>query len=98
MFEIIGKYNKAKIYASTLEDSAYKQILNMLNQKFVENSNISIIPDCHSGNGCVIGFTQTIENKVVPNLVGCDVGCGMLVTKISKDIGKEFSTKMDLRN
>lgn len=96
MFEIIGKYNKAKIYASTLEDSAYKQILNMLNQKFVENSNISIMPDCHSGSGCVIGFTQTIENKVVPNLVGCDVGCGMLVTKISKDIGKEFFNKNGL--
>lgn len=84
MFEINGKYNLAKIYASVIEDSAKNQINRMLDQQFSSNSNIAIMPDTHSGTGCVIGFTQTITDKVVPNLVGVDVGCGMLVLKISK--------------
>lgn len=85
MFEIKGQYNVAKVYAKTVEESALDQIKNLLDQKFSEDSNIAIMPDTHSGAGCVIGFTQTIKGKVVPNLVGCDVGCGMLVCKVSKE-------------
>lgn len=85
MFEIVGKYNTAKIYADIVEQEAYSQIQNMLNQKFSEGSNIAIMADTHAGAGCVIGFTQTIKDKVVPNLVGVDVSCGMLVLKVSKD-------------
>lgn len=89
MFEIVGKYNRAKIYASTVEQTAYSQIQNLLNQKFSEGSNIAIMPDCHAGAGCVIGFTQTIVDKVVPNLVGVDIGCGMLVCEIKGDLSLE---------
>ena len=89
MFEIVGKYNIAKIYASTVEQTAYSQIQNLLNQKFFEGSNIAIMPDCHAGAGCVIGFTQTIIDKVVPNLVGVDIGCGMLVCEIDGDLNLE---------
>ena len=85
MFEIIGKYNTAKVYADIVEQEAYSQIQNLVNQKFSEGSNIAIMADTHAGKGCVIGFTQTIKDKVVPNLVGCDIGCGMLVLKVSKD-------------
>lgn len=87
MIEIKGKYNSAKVLVddySKLEEACYKQILNLLNQKFSEGSNIAIMPDTHAGAGCVIGFTQTITDKVVPNLVGVDIGCGMLVLKIKK--------------
>lgn len=79
-----GKFNVATIYAKTVEQTALEQIKNLLDQKFCEDSNIAIMPDTHAGSGCVIGFTQTLKDKVVPNLVGCDVGCGMLVVKISK--------------
>ena len=88
MIEITGKYNTAKVFVNdypNIEEACYKQILNLLNQKFAENSQIRIMEDCHAGKGCVIGFTQTIIDKVVPNLVGVDIGCGMQVLKISKD-------------
>ena len=85
MFEIVGKYNTAKVYADIVEQEAYSQIQNLVNQKFSEGSDIVIMADTHAGKGCVIGFTQTIKDKVVPNLVGVDIGCGMLVLKVSKD-------------
>lgn len=85
MFEVRGKFNSAKVFTDNCEEAAYKQILNLLNQKFAENSQIRIMPDTHAGAGCVIGFTQKIEDKVVPNLVGVDIGCGMLVLKVTKD-------------
>lgn len=93
MIEITGRYNSAKVLVddySKLEEACYKQILNLLNQKFSEGSNIAIMPDTHAGAGCVIGFTQTITDKVVPNLVGVDIGCGMLVLKISKESGDKL--------
>lgn len=88
MIEITGKYGTAKVFVEDydkIEEACYKQILNLLNQKFVEGSQIRIMEDCHAGAGCVIGFTQTITDKVVPNLVGVDISCGMHVLKISKD-------------
>ena len=99
MIEIKGKYNTAKVLVSDyskLEESCYKQILNLLNQKFCEDSNIAIMADTHAGSGCVIGFTQTIIDKVVPNLVGVDIGCGMHVLKINGRYGKELFNKPNL--
>lgn len=93
MIEITGQYNKAKVLVSDwtkLEDACYKQILNLLNQKFAEDSNIAIMPDTHAGIGCVIGFTQTIVDKVVPNLVGVDIACGMHVLKIDGKFGRNI--------
>ena len=95
MVEIVGKYNKATVLVSDwnkLEDACRKQIQKLLDQKFVENSNIAIMPDTHAGCGCVIGFTQTIVDKVVPNLVGVDIGCGMEVLKIKKEFGDKLFT------
>ena len=84
MIEIKGKYNTAKIFTDDIEEAAYKQVLNLMNQKFAEGSTFAIMPDCHAGAGCVIGLTMKIVDKVVPNLVGVDIGCGMLVVKIDK--------------
>jgi hypothetical protein len=75
MIEIKGKYNTASVYTENIEDAAYKQILNLMNQKFAEGSKFAIMPDCHAGAGCVIGLTMKIVDKVVPNLVGVDIGC-----------------------
>lgn len=77
MIELRGKYNTAKVFTDVVEETAISQIINMLNQEFIKDSNVRIMPDCHTGSGCTIGSTMTITDKIVPNLVGVDVGCGM---------------------
>jgi RNA-splicing ligase RtcB len=77
MIEIQGKYNTAKVFTDNLEQAAMSQVINLLNQEFVAGSQIRIMPDTHAGAGCTIGTTMTITDKVVPNLVGVDIGCGM---------------------
>ena len=84
MFELQGKYNTAKVFTDNLEEKAIAQIINLLNQEFVTGSKIRIMPDAHAGAGCTIGTTMTIIDKIVPNLVGVDIGCGM-ETVILKD-------------
>ncbi len=74
---IHGQYNSAKVFSDTLEAEAANQIERLLNQPFVKDSKIRIMPDAHAGAGCTIGTTMTIRDKVVPNLVGVDIGCGM---------------------
>jgi len=78
-----GKYNTAKIFADVLEDGAAAQIETLCNQEFVRGSRIRIMPDVHAGAGCTIGTTMTISDKIVPNLVGVDIGCGMETIAIS---------------
>lgn len=84
MFEIRGKYNTAKIFSDTADNATISQILNLLNQPSSEGAQIRIMPDCHAGAGCVIGTTMTVTDKIIPNLVGVDIGCGVLVTKLSE--------------
>lgn len=82
MKEINGKYNSAKVFTDVVEDSAIAQIKELCDQEFVQNEKIRIMPDAHAGAGCVIGTTMTITDKIVPNLVGVDIGCGMETVKI----------------
>ena len=42
------------------------------------------MPDVHAGSGCVIGFTADLGDKVIPNIVGVDIGCGMDVLELGK--------------
>lgn len=44
------------------------------------------MPDSHAGVGCVIGYTQTYTDKIVPNLVGVDISCGMSYIKVPEEI------------
>lgn len=67
-----------KIFAETLEPAALAQI-ESLNY---ENSKIRIMPDAHAGSGCTIGTTMTVTGSINPNLVGVDIGCGMLTIKL----------------
>lgn len=83
MQEIRGKYNIAKIFTDILEEGAASQIETLCNQEFVKDSKIRIMPDVHAGAGCTIGTTMTITDKVVPNLVGVDIGCGMETILVS---------------
>ncbi len=84
MLKINGKYNEAIIYASHIEESTKEQIKKLLDQEFVKGLNVRIMPDCHTGAGCVIGTTMNIIDKIVPNLVGVDIGCGMLCVRLGK--------------
>ena len=84
MFEIKGKINTAICYAKVVEDEAIAQIQRMCDFPMTEGSKIRIMPDVHSGKGCTIGTTMTIEGKAVPNVVGVDIGCGMYTADIGK--------------
>lgn len=77
MIEIKGVHNTAICYTDEIEETAYTQIESVLNEEAFKNSKIRIMPDVHAGKGCTIGTTMTITDKVVPNMVGVDIGCGM---------------------
>ncbi|MBQ8440977.1 MAG: RtcB family protein [Clostridia bacterium] len=77
MIEIIGTFNTAKCFASTLEDGAREQIKAVCDTEAFSSSKIRIMPDVHAGKGCTIGTTMTITDKIVPSMVGVDIGCGM---------------------
>jgi len=82
MIEIRGKYNTAKVFTDNVEEDAVAQIIELCNQEFAKGSIIRIMPDTHAGAGCTIGTTMTIKDKIVPNLVGVDIGCGMETIKL----------------
>lgn len=84
MFNLNGKYGEATVYTDNVDEATISQVISVLNTPLAKNSSIKIMPDCHAGTGCVIGTTMTITDKVCPNLVGVDIGCGMTVTKLGK--------------
>lgn len=84
MYKLNGKHGEATIYSNSYNDKATSQIIEMLNQEWTDNLNIKIMPDFHAGAGCVIGTTINIKDKIIPNLVGVDIGCGMLVINMGK--------------
>jgi len=80
MFTITGAYTSAKVFTDQTDAASVAQIQELCNQPFAEGSQIRIMPDVHAGKGCTIGTTMTITDKLVPNLVGVDIGCGMETT------------------
>ena len=70
------------IFAETFEYEAYDQVKKLINFKAYEDAKIRIMPDAHAGKGCTVGTTITITDKITPNLVGVDIGCGMLTIKL----------------
>ena len=85
MFEIKGKINTAICYAKVVEDEAIEQVRRMCDYEFTQDSKIRIMPDVHAGKGCTIGTTMTVTDKVVPNIVGVDIGCGMYTVNLGKE-------------
>jgi len=79
--EIKGNFTTAKIYATEIEEECIQQIKQLVNHPaFTEP--IAIMPDAHAGKGAVIGFTTYLTEKVIPNVIGVDIGCGMLTAQI----------------
>ncbi len=85
MEEIKGKIGKAISFAKNIDDKAREQIQRMCDYEFTRDSKIRIMPDVHAGKGCTIGTTMTVTDKVVPNIVGVDIGCGMFTVKLETD-------------
>ena len=82
MLEVKGKFNTAVCYTDNLEPTAYEQIEAVCNIEAFKESKLRIMPDVHAGVGCTIGTTMTIVDKVVPNMVGVDIGCGMYTVSL----------------
>ena len=73
-----------KIFTDNIEEEAIEQINLLLEQEPFKDCKVRIMPDVHAGKGCVIGFTADLGNKVIPNIVGVDIGCGMLCVELGK--------------
>lgn len=91
IIELKGTHNSAKIFTDVVDEASISQVMLLLNQEFVRGSRIRLMPDIHAGAGCTIGTTMTLCDKVVPNLVGVDIGCGMecvLIKETEVDLKK----------
>lgn len=88
-FIVEGKYNSAKVFSQIKDQTAVEQISAICSNAAYKNSKIRIMPDYHPGLGSVIGFTATLENRIIPNTVGVDINCGMHTSKLG-DIEIDF--------
>ena len=93
MLTIKGTCNEAVVFADRLDPSAEGLLKAVCNAEYLADCKIRIMPDVHAGKGCTIGTTMTIHGKVVPNMVGVDIGCGMETVKL-KEKRIDF-TKLD---
>ncbi len=84
MIKVKGEFNTAVCYCAELEPEAEGQIKAVCDLDFFADSKIRIMPDVHAGMGCTIGTTMTITDRVVPGMVGVDIGCGMETVKIKE--------------
>lgn len=84
MVTIQGQYNTAICYTNELEGAALEQIQAVCNQSEFTDCKIRIMPDVHAGKGCTIGTTMTIQDKIVPGMVGVDIGCGMETVELEE--------------
>lgn len=82
--ELKGKFNTAKVYTDVIDNATISQVLSILNLEVYKDNTIRIMPDCCAGVGCVVGTTMTISDALTPNLVGVDIGCGMLAIKLKE--------------
>lgn len=73
-----------KIFAKTVEHEVLEQLQTVMDARLFDNDKIKIMPDTHAGKGCVIGFTAPLQERIVPNLVGVDIGCGIMTYNIGK--------------
>lgn len=73
-----------KIFTDNIEENALEQIKTLLSIDVFSDKKIRIMPDVHAGAGCVIGFTGNLGDKVIPNIVGVDIGCGMRILNLGK--------------
>ncbi len=93
MQEVKGKYNTAKVFTDVVDEKSLQQIKGLCDQEFTSGAKIRLMPDVHAGAGCTIGTTMTIKDKICPNLVGVDIGCGMetLCIKADSEVSRKFN-------
>jgi len=86
MHEIQGKYTSAKVFTRIEDIGVTEQTIAICNHLIFKDCKIRIMPDCHRGKGCVIGFTSTMpkNGEIIPNIIGVDQSCGMLTVKLKK--------------
>lgn len=85
MIEIVGTHNTARVFSDAVEETAAQQIRALCDMAEFADAKIRIMPDVHAGMGCTIGTTMTIHDKVVPGMVGVDIGCGMEAVQLIGD-------------
>jgi len=86
MIELKGKYGKATIFAFYVKEEVISSVIQYLNHPASKGAKIAVMPDCHAGKGCVVGFTATLTDYVIPNIVGVDIGCGVYSVCMGKEI------------
>lgn len=91
MLELKGKYNIAKVFTDNIDNETISQLILLLNQPYIADSQIRIMPDTHAGAGCVIGTTMTLTDKVCPNLVGVDIGCSVSAFQLKETYARTCS-------
>lgn len=84
MLELKGKYSSAKVFTDIIDDTAISQIMTLCNQEISFGQRIRIMPDVHAGSGCTVGTSMTVSGKVIPSMVGVDIGCGMETVRIKE--------------
>ena len=96
-YEIEGKYTSAKIFANTLDDGVKEQTLDICNHPIFKDCQVRIMPDCHKGKGCTIGFTSTLpkNGEIIPNIIGVDQSCGVLAIKLDENETLDDYEKLD---
>jgi RNA-splicing ligase RtcB len=97
---IIGKVSTATVFADALDDQARSQLQTLLDSEVSLGANIKIMPDVHAGMGCVIGYTAKMNGYTIPNLIGVDIGCGVLGKRLQfkltdADMRQKFFEKLD---
>ena len=97
MYEIKGKYTTAKVFTECEDIDVTEQTLAICNHPIFRDGAVRIMPDCHKGKGCTIGFTAEMpkNGEIIPNIIGIDQSCGMLTIKLKKSKTLNDFAKLD---
>lgn len=82
MLEIKGNFNYAKVFTDSIDSGSEGLIKAFLNSEISENTVVRFMPDVHAGKGCCVGTTIKLNEKIVPGLIGTDIGCGVEALKV----------------
>lgn len=88
MVTVDGRYTTAKVMIDDIEEACMSQIVKFINNPAFTKP-VAIMPDCHAGKGAVVGFTMPLTDKVIPNVIGVDIGCGMLTARLADHINED---------
>jgi len=94
--ELDTKHGKVKIFTENIDEGTYAQIVKMSNSRLGENAHIRIMPDVHKGRGCTIGTTMLITDKICPNLIGVDIGCGVNIVFVKENMTDKVEALDDI--